>query len=246
MIWNDKVQDILSLFNSSTIFQTRSTNGLDDKALRLYNKAKDRLCMVRPWRDLLVTIQQAPDAQRKITLPADFGYVVSVYIDPSNIGKPMWWYSLRCNDIARRYDEEVTFDPSTGFTRKLVFPNAVVLPGIPYICYSKAIPDSDGSNPNEISFFPQGLMLIMMKKLSLIMIGTAGNDNAAQLDKEYLEELKLFEAYAYENNTELDMSVKDRFGNPIVISGGTLDGSASRVTVPSPFLPSTLYTGGQG
>ena len=58
------------------------------------------------------------------------------------------------------------------------------------------------------------------------------------------EELSMFEGYAYNNNMALDLSVKDRFGNPVFIQGASLDGSKPRLNRPSPFLPSTFFSGG--
>jgi hypothetical protein len=215
--------------------------------LVVFNQAQDWLCMYKPWRDLRVITQLTPDSSKKCTLPDDFGCMIMVYTDPSSIGKPMYFYTLNDNDVARRYTEEVTVDSSTGVqTRKICFPTTGFLPANPYICYSK-VPDKavDADRTNgKRSFFPINVILAVCKNILQDYYGVAANQDPNWIGNRVAEELRLLEGYAYNNNVAMDMSVHDRFGNPVVIQGASLDGSRSRINRPSPYLPSTFFTGG--
>jgi hypothetical protein len=82
------------------------------------------------------------------------------------------------------------------------------------------------------------------KKLLQDYYGVAANQDPNWINERVQEELSMFEGYAYNNNMALDLSVKDRFGNPVFIQGASLDGSKPRLNRPSPFLPSTFFSGG--
>jgi hypothetical protein len=243
MIWQDTISDILALINAGSVYNTARSTTPTNLGLSVLNQAKDWLCTYKPWRDLRTTVQLPLDADRKITLPADYGKMIMVYTDPSGIGKPMYWYTLNDNDVARRYTEECTYDAATGHTRKIAFPPTVYVPENPYICYSRVVADYTGTG-TEISFFPKNIMLIVAKMILQDFYGVPANQDPEWIKKRVFDELRIFESYAYNNNVALDMSVKDRFGNPVFIGGGSMDGSRTRLNSPSPFLPSTLWSGG--
>jgi hypothetical protein len=249
MIWNDKIADIYAMINASSVYNTNRSTTPASLGLIILNQAKDWLCMYKPWRDLRVKTQIVMDSTRRITLPSDCGLVMSVFTDPAGIGKPMWWYTLYDNDVGKRYEEEVTQDAVTGvFTRKLVWPPTVYIPATPYIIYSKILSDYTASDvaagSTKISFYPMTLMLSVAKKMLQDMYGVAANQDPNWINNRQFEELRMFEAYAYDNNMALDMSVKDRFGNPVYIPGMSLNGTQPRLSRPSPFLPSTFFSGG--
>jgi hypothetical protein len=247
MIWRDTIADILTAISGASVYNTSRTTTPADLISLVYNQAQDWLCMYKPWRDLRVTVQIPIDSQRKCQLPDDFGCMIMVYTDPSNIGKPMYFYTLNDNDVARRYTDEISIDNSTGIiTRKIAFPPTVYIPSNPYIVYSKALPnivEADKTN-GKVSFFPMNIMLVVAKKLLQDYYGVAANQDPNWINLRVNEEIKMFEGYAYNNNVALDMAIKDRFGNPVFIQGGSLDGSRPRLNRPSPFLPSTLFSGG--
>jgi hypothetical protein len=244
VIWQDKIADILEMVNGQSIYNVNTNTAPSNLGLKIINQAKDWLCMYKPWRDLLVLYQTTFDpATREMTLPADFGMIVEVYTDPSNIGKPMWVYTLRDNDVSKRYDEKTDYTAAAGFTRKLVWPPTVFIPQSPWIRYSKVLADYTGTG-TEYSFFPMSLMLITCKKFLQDFYGVPANQDPKWIMQRVMEELRLFEGYAYQSNASMDPAIKDMFGNPIRILGASLDGSQQRMTSPSPFLPSTFYTGG--
>jgi hypothetical protein len=247
MIWKDKISDILALINAQAVYNTNRSTTPIRLDIKVFNQAQDWLCMYKPWRDLRVVAQLTLDSQRKITLPADYGYCLFVYTDPANIGKPMYYYTLYDNDVARRYSEEVTVDGTTGVrTIKFAFPPTVFIPSNPYVVYCKTLDEATTADDtsNKISFFPLNVMLVVAKKILQDYYGVAANQDPNWINQRVQEELRIFEGYAYNNNVALDMSVKDRFGNPVFIQGMSLDGSKPRLNRPSPFLPSTLFSGG--
>lgn len=247
MIWGDKISDILTVISASSVYSVNNSSTPTNLDVIVFNQVQDWLCMYKPWRDLRVDAELVLGTDKKGTLPSDFGCMMFVYTDPSNIGKPMYFYTLNDNDVARRYTEEVTRDALTGIvTRKLAWPPTVFLPSNPRIVYSKVLESATASDRTgtRLSFFPINLMLVVSKKILQDYYGVPGNQDPNWINLRVQEELKSFEGYAYNNNISLDMSVKDRFGNPVFIQGGSLDGSKPRLNRPSPFLPSTLYSGG--
>jgi hypothetical protein len=218
MIWQDKIADILEMVNGQSIYNTSLDNMPSNLGLKVVNMAKDWLCMYKPWRDLLVLYQPVFDlATRIMTLPANYGQIVEVYTDPSNI--------------------------ALGFTRQLQWPPTVFIPQTPWIRYSRVLDDYTGTG-TEFSFFPMGLMLVTCKKILQDFYGVPAKQDPKWIQQRVLEEIRVFGGYAYQNNVSMDPAIKDMFGNPIRILGASLDGSQQRMTSPSPFLPSTLYTGG--
>jgi hypothetical protein len=247
MIWYDLIRDILSAINGASVYNAARSTTPSALDVVLYNQAQDWLCMYKPWRDLRVKVQIPLDVDRKVLLPGDFGCMISVSCDPSNIGKPMYWYTLCDNDVSRRYDEEVTVEPFSGVKmRRLVFPPTVFLPQDPTITYSRVPPAAtvDDRGSAKFSFFPMNIMLVVAKKIMQDYYGVAANQDPKWINDRVAEELRMFEAYAYNNNVALDMAIKDRFGNPVFIPGMSLNGSGPRMSRPSPFLPSTFYSGG--
>jgi hypothetical protein len=252
MLWKDKVSDVLAMMNGASIYNTSRTTtpGAGSKyglGLVILNATQDWLCMVKPWRDLRVDAQLVLDSDRKVTMPADYGCCMFVYTDPSNIGKPMYFYSLNDNDVARRYTEEATQDANNVRTLKFCFPPTVFLPANPHVVYSKVLRnyvDADIDNASMLSFFPLNTMFAVSKLLFQDFYGVPANQDPNWIQNRLAQELRMLEAYAYNNNVALDMAVKDRFGNPVFIQGTSLDGSKPRLNRPSPFLPSTLFSGG--
>ncbi len=232
------------MVNGQSIYNVNTNTAPANLGLKVINLAKDWLCMYKPWRDLLVLYQATFDpATRLMTLPPDYGQIVEVYTDPSNIGKPMWVYTLRDNDISKRYDEVSTYTIAGGHVRKLQWPPMVYIPQNPWIRYSKVLEDYTGTG-TEISFFPMMIMLVVCKKILQDFYGVPANQDPKWIQQRVMEEIRVLSGYAYENNVSMDPAIKDMFGNPIRILGASLDGSQQRMTSPSPFLPSTFYTGG--
>jgi hypothetical protein len=248
MIWSDTIASILTAINAQSVYNTARTTTPTNLGLVVYNQAQDWLCMYKPWRDLQVLTQLVLDSNRKITMPADFGCCIEVYTDPANLGKPMYWYYLNHNDIAMRYIEEVTIDALTGVrTIKYCFASTVFIPQNPWLRYSKALSNATQAEVDaatKLSFFPINIMLVVAKKILQDYYGVAANQDPNWINNRVSEELKMFQGYAYANNVPLDMAVKDRYGNPVFIQGMGLDGGKPRLNRPTPFVPSTLFTGG--
>lgn len=249
MLWHDTISEILTAINAQSIYNTARTTTPTNLGLVVYNQAQDWLCMYKPWRDLVTITQLTLNSDKKITMPTDFGYCLEVYTDPANIGKPMYWYYKDHNDVAMRYTEETTIDGTTGArTIKFAFPQAGFIPANPYVKYSKVLSNatSADSTSGKYSFFPINIMLVVVKLVLQDYYGVAANQDPNWINKRVSEELRMLEAYAYNNNVPLDMSIKDRFGNPVFIMGMSMDGSKPRLNRPSPYVPSTFFSGGTG
>lgn len=248
MIWQNTIAEILVAINAQSVYNTARTTTPSNLGLKVYNQAQDWLCMYKPWRDLRVVTQLVPDTNKSITMPADYGCCMFVYTDPASIGKPMYFYTLNDNDVARRYTEVATIDDTTGVrTLKFVFPSTTYLPSNPYVVYSKALANATQAEVDagtKFSFFPINVMLVTVKKILQDYYGVAANQDPNWINLRLMEELRMYEAYAYNNNMALDLAIKDRFGNPVFIQGTSLDGSKPRLTRPSPYVPSTFFSGG--
>jgi hypothetical protein len=248
MIWNDTIKGVYEAIVGASVFNAARSTTPANLGLVVLNQAKDWLCMYKPWRDLRVKTQITPDSNRKVLMPDDFGCIIHVFSDPSNTGKPQYYYTLNDNDIALRYDEEVSTDADTGaHTRYLVFPSTTYLPSNPYVVYSKVVYDytaADVAAETKRSFFPKTIMLVVAKKIFQDYYGVPANQDPNWINNRVMEELRMLEGYAYNTNVALDMAIKDRFSNPVFIGGMPLSGNKPLQTRPSPFLPSTLWTGG--
>jgi hypothetical protein len=250
MIWKDTIADIVNMINAGSVFNTSRSTTPADLGVIVYNQAQDWLTMYKPWRDLRVKVQLPLDTNRMITLPDDYGCVIMVYTDPANIGKPMYWYYLNHNDVAMRYTEVATQDSTTGIrTLKFAFPPTVFIPQNPWVEYSKTLPKATSAEVTagtKYSFFPMNVMLMVAKMILQDYYGVPANQDPNWITKRVQDEVRMLEAYAYNNNVPLDMSIKDRFGNPVFIQGMSMDGSKPKLSRPTPFLPSTFWSGGSG
>lgn len=251
MVWRDTIGDIVTAINAQSVYNTTRSTTPSDLGLRVFNQAQDFLCMYKPgWRDLRVDTVLVLDADRKITMPLDYGCGLFCYCDPTPVGKPMYFYYLNHPDVAMRYTEETTIDSTTGVkTIKYAFPQSVILPANPHVVYSKALSSATAAEVaanTKRSFFPINVMLVAAKKILQDYYGVAANQDPNWINLRVMEEIRLLENYSYANNAPLDLTIKDRYGNPVFISGASLDGSRPRLSRPSPFLPSTLWSGGLG
>jgi hypothetical protein len=247
-IWADKISDIVALINASSVYNTNRSTTPGSLGLMVYNQAQDYLCMVKAWRDLRVDAELTLDSDRKITMPTDFGCCIFVYTDPGNVGKPMFRYYPNDNNVALRYTEDVTYNSTTGArTIKYAFPTFVYIPCNPHVVYSKRLDNATADEvtaATKLSFFPQGVMLAVAKKILQDYYGVPANEDPKWINQRVAEEIQLLSQYAYQNNTPLDLSIHDKFGNPVFIGGMSMDGGRPRVNQPNPFKPSTMFTGG--
>lgn len=239
MIWGDKVSTIIASIRILSVYAA------NDLSYTIFNQAKDWLCTYKPWRDLRVDAIVTLDSEKKITLPDDFGMLMFIYSDASGVGIPSRYYELNSNDISQRYTEETTFDPTTNKrTIKLAFPVSVSVPGNMHVVYSKVLPDVTVDDLEKFSFFPLTLMLVVARKILQDYYGVPAKQDPSWIVSRVAEELRMFEAYAYENNAPLSLRPRDANGQPIYIAGMPLNGNRTPINQHSPDLPSTLWTGG--
>ena len=232
--------------NGISVYNATMTGTPSNLALVVMNQAQDYLCMEKAWRDLRIKQQFELDSERKLTLPEDFGCVINVYSYPGNTGIPQYWYYLNDNDIAKRYEEEVTEDDEGNFTRKFVFPTNTPISGDPWVTYSKVRPNftaADVASETKKSFFPINIMMVTAKLIFQDYYGVPAKQDPNWIRTRVEEEIKKLEGYAYNNNVSMDKAIKDRNGSPVFIGGLTIKRGRS-MRRPSPYKNSTLITGG--
>jgi hypothetical protein len=191
MLWHDTISEILTAINGQSIYNTARTTTPTNLGLVVYNQAQDWLCMYKPWRDLRVVTQLVLDANRKITMPTDYGACIMVYTDPANIGKPMYQYYLNHIDVSRRYTEEVTVDGTTGVrTIKFAWPPTVFIPQNPYVVYSKVLAKATDAEATagKFSFFPINTMLAVVKKIFQDYYGVPANQDPNWINQRVQED----------------------------------------------------------
>jgi hypothetical protein len=184
--------------------------------------------MYKPWRDLHVDTIVTLDENRRVTLPDDFGMLLSVYADSSNIGIPSMYFELNSNDISKRYTEETSLDAVTNKRSfKLVFPVASVVPGNLHIVYSKVLPDVTSDDSDKYSFFPLTLMLVVARKILQDYYGVPAKQDPSWIMSRVSEEIRMFEGYAFENNAPLSLRPHDESGQPVFLRDVSHSGNSS-------------------
>lgn len=246
MIWRDKVATVVSGINAQSFYNASRTTTPAAFDLQVYNQSQDWLCMYKPWRDLQVRTQLTLDDDNYATLPDNFGCCIYVYADPSSLGIPTQYYYLDHIDPAKRYTREISIDDTTGIkTIKYKFPRLSSM-GNPWIVYSRTIPNivqSDVDDNVKYSFFPINIMLATAKKILYDYYGISGNQRPEIIFSRLNEEIKMMQAYAMDNNAPLDLTPHDGNGQPIYISGPSLDGSYTQ-SYKSPYPNSVILPGG--
>lgn len=246
MIGRDTIASVIECINAQSVYNTARTTTPINLGLVIYNQTQDMIVMAGTFRDMVRDVQLVPDADRKVTLPSDFGKALTVYIDESGLGKPSRFYYLNANDVHERYTEEVTIDSTTGvFTRKFVFPSSAYLPVNPHLEYTIVLENAtqeDIDTGTKYSFFPKNLMLVGAKKILQDYYGISANQDPNWITSRYREELDAYSKYTTDSNDVLRWELHDSYGNNVAILGAPMDGSGGAYV---PYTnPATLMSGG--
>lgn len=247
MVGNVTIKDVVTAITCQSFFNTARISTTENLVLTVYNQTVEWICMIKPWRDLVVDASVSISTDNKITLPNDCGRVIRVYTDTSNIGMPTWDYELNNPDISRRYTEEVETDLTTGAkTRNLIFPSTTYIPVNPRLIYQKEVPvatQEEVEVGTKLAPFPMNLMVAVAKKILQDYYGATSNQDPNWINLRVQEELSMYQAYTYQNNARLNMVPKDNMGRQLYICGLTPDGEGERMMNPYPYPPSTMFTG---
>jgi hypothetical protein len=211
----------------------------------LLNRARQWLENYRwKWDPLTTIVSLTLDSNRNAICPSDLKTILEVYVDPVVTNKPNIWFSEDHSDVAFRYtkyytEKTVVESVVSGGFWTICFPSVSPLLSNPKLKYSRFLPDYVGYVENveivEYSFFPGELLLRTAQKIFIEEKGITG-DNVEPILVSFKENLRNYEVSTQANNQVLDFTPKNRFGQPIQISGYALDGSTSR-TGHSVFSP---------
>ena len=199
-----------------------------DLGLDLLNRANKFLEGKRRWDFLRKTLAMTLDSNRSFALPANCEVVEEVYVDPTGIGKPQFYFYEDCSDIAFRYTKEYTYGTDGNSYWTITFPSvSPLISTTPYVRYKIALPEFIGDpDKDEYAIWPSELLLRAAQKLHAEEKGITG-DNINGILASFNEHFRDFETKAQFNNQMPDMTPHNRFGQPIKINGMRLDGSRS-------------------
>jgi hypothetical protein len=217
-----------------------SGSELDYLDLDLLNRARQWLENVKwKWDPLAVIVPLTMATDRTAICPSDMKTPHEVFVDPVVTNKPNIWFSEDHSDVAFRYTKFYTpFSTTdngatvTGGYWTIQFPSVSPLLSNPKLRYTKFLPDyvgydDQGAEIVEYSFFPGNLLLRTAQKIFAEEKGITG-DNVKPILDGFKEELQNYITSNQFSNQVADFTPKNRFGQPIQISGYALDGSTAR------------------
>lgn len=237
MVWTANISDIRARLRLTMAYNSQGGD-ISNLDLDYINRAKDWLCQYRPW-DFLVNYATltVPDS-RICDLPTDLQSILEVYLDVNGDGKPDLWFYANSPEVMQRYKLIPSYDPATGTTLQIQFPPNAYLSNNPTLKYIFLVNDYTGTG-TEISFFPPNLLLRTAQKLYVEDRGI-DDTKAAMIIKGQAEDVRFFEQMIQNQNQDMDLTIKNRYGVPVKIYGQPMDGSNIR-TGYSPYLPSANF-----
>jgi hypothetical protein len=237
-LWNDPVNTNVNRLKDTLVFSV-SGNHVSNYALDLLNRAQNYLQMLRQWDFLVKTSELTLSESYRVSLPSDINTILAVYVDVEGIGKPTVYYYKDAPDVAERYEVYDSFSVDTGHTWYLQFPSVSPVPGTLYVRYTYNLASIAANQ--TYTFFPSELLFRCAQKLHHEDKGTTG-DSIEYTIRAYNEVLDSFIRNVQHANQKMDWGVKDRWGNPLKISGHTLNGGTAKKFF-SPYQNSSILTG---
>jgi hypothetical protein len=236
--WNTPVSTIINRLRDIIIFSDTGNN-IENLALDLLNRAQNWLSMYRQWDYLKKVTELTVGANHIAILPSDVNSIISIYSDIEGVGKPSIYYHLNANDIAERYELYDTFSVVTGHSWYVQFPSAVPILEPLFIAYTYNL--ADIAPTDSFTFYPSELLLRCAQKLHIEDKGLTGDSIDVAL-RAFHEQLDNFVRNSQHVNHKMDLSVKDKWGNPIKLQGYRHDGAAANGQFSS-YKPSSILTG---
>jgi hypothetical protein len=235
-------EPILNIRNRLTDWLNVSTQGgnVPNLDLDLINRAQQWLQAYRQWDSLvaIVTLSVGDNTigttvwPKSSILPTDLKSILSIYVDNVVVGKPQIYFYEECPDVAFRYTKNYIYDPASGGYWIVSWPSVSPLLSAPKLRYIKILDDftgvdTDGQPITEYSFFPPNLILRCAQKIHIEEKGITG-DNVQPALNSFQEELKMYESMSQFNNSQPDLTPKNKFGQPIKLYGHQLNGRQLR------------------
>lgn len=219
-VWKEPISQIRKRLNDTMVFSSTGWK-MENEDLDLLNRAQQWLAQYKEWTIMTKRSVLTIASDRTAAIPVDANSIKAIYADLDGSGIPAVFYTLEDIDIAKRYLFINNFDKSTGHSWSIQFPNEAIIQGTLYIVYSFVLPDFEGTEAAEYSFFPPNLLLRCAQKIHCEDKGITG-DSAVLLVNAFNEELRKFEMNAQLNNVSYDMTPHNAYGVPVKMTGYNL------------------------
>jgi len=198
----------------------QNTGGsVSDLPLDLLNRSQHRIEGERQWSYLTVEATLTLSGT-SATLPADFGKLIALGLDPVGNGRISWFFVNRGKE-ERWYKIIPAFSKATGHAWTIKWETAPS--SSPVIRYQKRLVDFVGTG-TEYSFFPGELLLRTAQMIRIVEKGLSGPEMRAITD----DRDRLFHDYKQAHQYEdapMDMVQIDEAGNDLSMDIVSLDGN---------------------
>ena len=224
---------------------SKTGNAVADLPLDLLNRGKDWISGYHQWDFLIKVADLVLSSGTTYTVPIDCQAIIDIYTDCDGDGQPHWRFCKDATDISKRYTIADAFTATGGHSRTITFPSSAYLSSTPKIKYSALLADYVGTKLNgaytELCFFPANLMLRAAQKIHCEDKGRSGDD-VISITKALWDEMRIAEAMLQHQNEEMDITIKNKYGQPIKINGHSMDGRSTG-SANSPYVPATFFHG---
>lgn len=234
-VWGESVTSILNRVKDIQIYSDTGNN-VENYALDLLNRAQNWLCMYKQWDYLKKEVELTVDSDRIAQLPSDINVLIDVYDKVGGLGKPSRHYYPDAVDVSQRCELRCAFNTTTGHSWTLSFPSTALLSGQLYLLYMYNL--ADIAESDTYTFFPGELLVRCAQKIHIEDKGLTG-DTANLAIQAFNDQLRNFETNSQYVNHKMDLTIKNRWGDPLRLPGHRLDGQNSYGT--GPYPPSTYF-----
>lgn len=220
--WKEPIDLIRRRLQMTMVFSSMG-NAVENYDLDLLNRAQMWLSQYRPWDFLVRNIPIVLSASAFV-LPDTCNAILDIY-SADGSGIPIIHYYKDHIDPSQSYSVETTFDKSVGQVWTVSFNTTIAITSAMRLKYICNLPDFEGLETPEYSFFPPNLLMRCAQKMHIEDKGLTGDSQVLALNA-FNEELRKFEANSQYNNQAMDLTVKNGYGQPLRIAGHKLNGSS--------------------
>lgn len=219
-VWGESVESILNRVRDIIVYSDTG-NYVENYALDLLNRSQNWLCMYKSWDYLKKVVALTVSDARVAQLPSDINHIVDIYAELGEIGKPSIHYYPDAVDVAQRVELTTEFSKTSGISWYVTFPSVALVQGPLYLKYMYNLEDIAATD--VYTFFPGELLVRCAQKLHLEDKGLTGDTVQTALTA-FNDQLRNFEVNSQYVNQQMDQTIKNRFGDPLVIPGHSLSG----------------------
>lgn len=200
---------------------------VEDAVLSLAIRAQNDLWEEKPWRNLVkdVTLDLS---SLSYTFPDDFGRIVDIWGNLDGTGVASYWY-YEGDNYERGYKLRDSFTKAAGHSWVITF--FFEQSADTNMRYQAVLPDFTGEG-TEYLYFPANLMLLKAQEINTREKGDI--KEWQMIDKALGEALRRYSNANQWVNFDPGPRVNDRYGNEIMPSQYSLNGSGVRSYSPLP------------